>query len=351
MPDPLSDGLRIGFAGTPEFAATILEGLISGGYKPELVLTQPDRPTGRGRKTRPSPVRRLAEAQQIPVQTPERLKGIRLEDLLEGLLEETGLDLLIVAAYGLILPAHILNSPRFGCLNVHASLLPRWRGAAPVERAIMAGDEETGVCLMQMDAGLDTGPVYRCEVVRINPEETGGELEARLAAAGVDLLLDLLPQIPGLSPAPQPESGVTYAAKLGPRDSEPALSASADVVARQIRALSDRQPVALYAQDEAGQIRIRCIGAAQAHADDSGQPPGTIVRIDKAGVWLACAKGSVCVPDIQLNRGKGTVMTAKAAANGYPQITQPGVRLPATPLEPGAPTDADPADGPRVSEH
>ena len=331
MPDPARSDLRIGFAGTPEFAATILKGLINGGFTPELVLTQPDRPTGRGRKTRPNPVRRVAETQQIPVETPERLKGVSIEN--------HRLDLLIVAAYGLILPAHILTAPRLGCLNVHASLLPRWRGAAPVERAIMAGDEESGVCLMQMDEGLDTGPVYRCEALSIGPDETGGGLEARLATAGVRLLLNLLPEIDGLTPAPQPETGATYAAKLGPRDSEPALYSPADVLARQIRALSDRQPVALYALDDAGQIRIRCIGAAHAEAGDSGLPPGTIVRIDKAGLWIACAKGSVCIPRIQLNRGKGTVMDAKAAANGYAEIIHPGARLLAHPDAPSAAED------------
>lgn len=319
MPEPLS----IGFAGTPVFAATLLEGLCSGGFRPKLVLTQPDRPTGRGRKTKPSPVRQLALAQSIPVETPARLK----DESLEG----HALDLLIVAAYGLILPPHILQAPRLGCLNVHASLLPRWRGAAPVERAMMAGDAETGVCLMQMDEGLDTGAVYCCRELPIDPAETGGQLEGRLAEAGVRLLLDLLPVIESRSPTPQPDAGATYAAKLSPSDSEPDLGASARALARQVRALSDRQPVVLFAQDDAGPVRIRCLGSARAESSAGSEPPGTIVRIDKAGLWLACGTGQLCIPQIQLNRGKGTPLPAKAAANGYPGVLHTGARLAARP--------------------
>ncbi len=331
MPEPEKNGLEIGFAGTPEFAATLLSGLINGGFKPKLVLTQPDRPTGRGRKTKPSPVRQIAEQHEIAVQTPARLRGEALDELA---IAELGLDVLIVAAYGLILPAPVLEGPRLGCLNVHASLLPRWRGAAPVERAIMAGDRETGVCLMQMDEGLDTGPVFRCATTEIDPLETGGALEARLAEMGASLLLECLPELKVLTPAPQPEAGVTYAAKLTSVDSELDLTAPATNLARQVRALSDRQPVALYAQDVAGPVRIRCLGAARADGSTAASdPPGTIVRIDKAGLWLACVDGLLCIPQIQLNRGKGTAMAAKAAANGYPGIVQPGARLSADPEE------------------
>ena len=259
----------------------------------------------------------------MPVETPTSLKNETLT--------AHELDLLIVAAYGLILPPHILACPRLGCLNVHASLLPRWRGAAPVERAIMAGDEETGVCLMQMDEGLDTGPVYRCQKVPIDPRETGGALEGRLAEAGGRLLLGLLPQIESLSPSPQPQTGATYAKKLTAKDSEPDLKAPAAQIARQIRALSDRQPVVLYARDDSGTVRIRCLGAAEPGGSlDAATAPGTIVRIDKAGLWLACSGGNVCIPQIQLNRGKGTVMDAKAAANGYPEVIRVGTRLAAT---------------------
>ena len=319
MPDPE----RIGFAGTPEFAARLLDALIFSGFKPVLVLTQPDRPTGRGRKTRPSPVRQLAEVHGIPVQTPERLKGFSLADY--------ELDLLIVAAYGLILPPHILEAPRLGCLNVHASLLPRWRGAAPVERAIMAGDTETGVCLMQMDAGLDTGPVYRCERLPIGPEDTGSLLEMRLAEAGRQLLISLLPEIDTLTPESQPEQGATYAEKLTAADSALDLGTSPEVAARRIRALTTRQPAVLYVRDPDAPgepVRMRCLGAAHhAESTTSNPPAGSIVRIDKQGLWLACGDGELCVPEVQINRGKGTIMSAKAAANGYADLIHAGCRL------------------------
>ena len=331
MPESPLVSLRIGFAGTPEFAATLLSGLIDAGYRPELVLTQPDRPTGRGRKTRPSPVRQVADAAGIAVETPVRLKGESLE--------AHQLDLLIVAAYGLILPPHILSAPRLGCLNVHASLLPRWRGAAPVERALIAGDAETGVCLMQMDAGLDTGPVFSRESVEIRDTETGGQLEARLVEVGLDLLVRLLPELETQVPEAQPDAGATYAEKLSPVDSEPKLAGAAEKLARQVRALSDRQPVALFAaeNDQQGPVRIRCLGPASARSENTGEAPGTIVGIDKAGLWLACGDGTLCIPQIQLNRGKGTAMTAKAAANGYPGIIHVGAKLISQPAtDPGA---------------
>lgn len=329
MPEPA----RIGFAGTPEFAAILLECLIEGGATPKLVLTQPDRPTGRGRKTRPSPVRRLATDRGIPVETPERLRGFDLDQF--------DLDLLIVAAYGLILPPHILTAPRLGCLNVHASLLPRWRGAAPVERAIMAGDRETGVCLMQMDEGLDTGPVFRCERIAITAADTGSDLETRLAEAGGRLLLALLPDLEDLTPLPQPEEGATYADKLTAADSMLDLTGAPEAAARRIRALTSRQPAAVFIPDPAdpqNPVRMRCLGAARAghEVDSPSQPPGTILRIDRAGLWIACGDGSLCVPEVQINRGKGTVMTAKAAANGYPQLIQTGARVYRTSSDAGA---------------
>lgn len=332
----MPDSLRIGFAGTPTFAATLLQSLIDNGFTPELVLTQPDRPTGRGRKLKPSPVKTLALDQSIPVDTPIRLKGYALMDL----------DLLIVAAYGLILPPAILASPRLGCLNVHASLLPRWRGAAPVERAIMAGDNETGVCLMQMDAGLDTGPVFRCSRVRIDPAETGGVVEARLADAGARLLVDILPELPDLTPTPQPAEGVTYAEKLIPADSVLDWSHPAPVLARQIQALADRQPVTVYAPEApeigggAAPARVRLLGArAISEPPEQPLPTGTIIQITRAGLFVACGSGQLCVSSLQLNRGKGTPMTAKAAANGYSSLIAQGQRFLTSPELPAPDVD------------
>ena len=309
----MTASLRLGFAGTPPFAATILSALIDSGHALDLVLTQPDRPTGRGRKRQPSPVKSLAVASGLPVRDPPTLAGESLAD--------DNLDLLVVAAYGLILPDHVLDAPRLGCLNVHASLLPRWRGAAPVERAIMAGDTETGVCLMQMDAGLDTGPVYTCKRVVIGAEETGGELEGRLALLGGELLRNLLPKIETLTPEPQSGSGATYAHKLTAADALIDWRHSADQITRQIRALVDRRPATALAAS--GEVRIRIL-AAKADADPHDRHPGTILRADRQGLVIACGSGLLRITRLQLNRGKGTAMDAAAAANGYPDLLSAG---------------------------
>jgi len=315
----LESPLRLGFAGTPEFAATILRGLLDGDKRISLVLTQPDRPTGRGRKLAPSPVKRLAGENGIEVRDPPRLKGVSIDD--------ATLDLLVVAAYGLILPESILRAPRLGCLNVHASLLPRWRGAAPVERAIMAGDTETGVCLMRMDRGLDTGPVYARERTPIGDTETGSALEVRLAALGARLLVDTLPHLARMTPEAQPEQGITYASKITPEDSVLDWQEGASATARRIRALTHRQPVTLYAPDADAPARIRLLGAVDGQRTPPADPPGTILSVSPAGLELACRDGSVIVQDIQLNRGKGRPMRPQAAANGFPDLIAPGLRL------------------------
>jgi len=315
---------RLGFAGTPEFAATILASLLAAHHDVRLVLTQPDRPTGRGRRLAPSPVKQLALAHDIEVRDPPRLKGVSIAD--------AGLDLLVVAAYGLILPRSLLETPRMGCLNVHASLLPRWRGAAPVERAIMAGDTETGVCLMQMDAGLDTGPVYACERTGIGETESGSALEDRLAALGARLLIATLPNLALMTPEPQPKQGITYAEKIATADSVLNYQEGARTIARRIRALTHRQPVTVFARDEAGAtVRIRLLGARDGRDSAPGAPAGTILAVGPAGLELACSDGSVLVEEVQLNRGKGRPMHPQTAANGFPQLLAPGASLSSQP--------------------
>jgi methionyl-tRNA formyltransferase len=325
--------LRLGFAGTPEFAATILRALLASNHELALVLTQPDRPTGRGRKLKPSPVKVLALTHQLTLRDPATLKNASLTD--------DHLDLLIVAAYGLILPDHILRAPRLGCLNVHASLLPRWRGAAPVERAMIAGDSEIGVCLMQMDSGLDTGSVYDCERLIISATETGGQLEDRLASAGAQLLVASLPRIEGMIPSPQPEEGITYAHKITARDNQIDWGDSAQSIVRRIQALADRQPVTVFStgRDSAAtrgdSVRIRLLSAVIGAAGSSGStdpdstitPPGTIIGIDREGLEVACGQGRAHIRMLQLNRGKGVPMAASQAANGYPDILGPGAVL------------------------
>jgi methionyl-tRNA formyltransferase len=316
----MNSNLRLGFAGTPEFAATALDRLISSDFKPVVVFTQPDRPTGRGRKLKPSPVKVLAQSHGIEVQEPVSLKGVSLEAY--------ELDLLVVAAYGLLLPSTALDAPRLGCLNIHASLLPRWRGAAPVERAIMAGDTETGVCLMQMDEGLDTGDVYVRAAIPIAAEDTGGSLERKLAVLGARLLVEFLPCVETRSATVQSESGITYANKVTARDRSLDWSESATSIARQVRALADRDAVTVFGTGPEP-VRIRLL-AAHAQTDSSSgdrAPPGTILAVDRLGVMVACGSGRLLVERLQLNRGKGRPLSALDAANGHPDIIAPGKTL------------------------
>jgi len=211
--------LRIVFAGTPEFAVPALETLIRGGLAPLAVLTQPDRPAGRGRKLQSSPVKQVALEAGLSVQQPTSLKDDGFTRWLTALQP----DLLIVVAYGLLLPPAVLRLPSFGCWNIHASLLPRWRGAAPIQRAIESGDDVTGVCIMQMEEGLDTGPVLACETATIAADETAGSLRDRLASLGADILLHCVQRLAKgehITAVPQEKSGVTYAAKLTNAEAE-----------------------------------------------------------------------------------------------------------------------------------
>ena len=314
----MSPPQRLGFAGTPEFAATILARLIESGQAPVLVLTQPDRPVGRGQKPRPSPVKALATGHGIEVRSPTSLKAVDLA--------ADGLDLLIVAAYGLLLPPHVLAAPRLGCLNVHASLLPRWRGAAPVERAIMAGDRETGVCLMQMDEGLDTGPVYARATLPIGADMTGGQLEAQLAELGAELLVETLPVIETLTPTPQQDAGATYAAKIGPADSRVDWALDSAAIARQVRALAERAPVTV-SPDTDPTLSLRLL-AAEPFETPPGPPPvpGCVIGSNRKGIVVATVDGTLLITRLQLNRGKGRPMSARDVLNGYPQLAAPGTR-------------------------
>ncbi|MGE3693298.1 MAG: methionyl-tRNA formyltransferase [Novosphingobium sp.] len=226
--------MRIIFMGTPDFAVPALKALDTAGHEVICAYTQPPRPGGRrGRELTPSPVQREAESMGIPVRHPERLKGAEEQAAFAAL----GADLAIVAAYGLILPQAVLDAPRHGCLNIHASLLPRWRGAAPIQRAIMAGDVETGVCIMRMEAGLDTGPVLALESTPIERKNTG-ELTAELAEMGARLLVQVLADLPAYPENPQPEDGITYAKKVEKQESKLDFSFPAIQLERHIRAMA-----------------------------------------------------------------------------------------------------------------
>ena len=226
--------MRIVFMGTPDFSVPILDALVEAGHEIAAVYCQPPRPAGRGKKDRPTPVHARAEALGLDVRHPVSLKSAEEQAAFASL----NADVAVVVAYGLILPQVILDAPAQGCLNIHASLLPRWRGAAPIHRAIMAGDAETGVCIMQMEAGLDTGPVLLRSATRIGDEETTAQLHDRLSLMGSALIVEALNALPDLTPEPQPEAGVTYAAKIDKAEARVDWSRPAIDIDRQIRGLS-----------------------------------------------------------------------------------------------------------------
>ena len=226
--------MRIVFMGTPDFSVTVLEALVEAGHEVCAVYTQPPRPAGRGKKDRPSPVQARAEALGLEVRHPVSLKGADEQAEFEAL----NADIAVVVAYGLILPQAILDAPARGCLNIHASLLPRWRGAAPIHRAIMAGDEMTGVCIMQMEAGLDTGPVLLRRETPIGAGETTGALHDRLAVIGAEAVIEALARFETLTPEVQPEDGVTYAQKIDKAEAHVDWSGQAADVVRLINGLS-----------------------------------------------------------------------------------------------------------------
>jgi methionyl-tRNA formyltransferase len=304
--------LRCGFAGTPAFAARILQALLQSGRVPVVVYTQPDRPSGRGRRTQPSAVKLLAESHDLPVRQPTSLRTLEEAEALTNF----GLDVLVVAAYGLLLPPTILRVPRLGCLNVHASLLPRWRGAAPIERAIMAGDSQTGACIMQMDEGLDTGPVYLCRACAITSDTDAPALESRLATLGSEALLTCLGELPELQPTPQPGEGVTYARKLTRSDAEIRWRQPAIDIDRQVRALRGRMP----AVTGLGAARMNVLEARALDPTTrvaGGAAPGTIVAASAFGIEVACGTGILNILRLKLNLGKGLPLTAAEALNGF----------------------------------
>ena len=305
--------MNLGFAGTPSFAVRILQALIDSSHTVRVVFTQPDRRAGRGRKLVPSPVRSLADASGLPVRTP-----VHIGDDLSYM---EGLDALVVAAYGQILPEAVLRAPARGCINVHASLLPRWRGAAPVERAIMAGDALTGVSIMQMDAGLDTGPVLLSRSVAIEEADTGMSLTAGLADIGAEALLEILAMPEAFPAVPQDDAQASLAPRITRADAAIDWKRSAESIARQVRALVHRRTAYTTMGDE----RVLVLGAQAVPGNTAGDP-GTVTRTRK-GVTVACGEGALMLQTVQLSRGSGRPMAARDAANGYPQIFATGERF------------------------
>ena len=311
--------MRVGFAGTPDFAARALAAVAAAGYTIPLVLTQPDRPHGRGMRITASPVKALAQARGIPVMQPASLCA----PADRAPLLAVPLDVLVVAAYGLILPRDILGWPRHGCLNIHASLLPRWRGAAPIQRAIEAGDATSGVTIMQMDAGLDTGPMIAVRPVAIETGETAGTLHDKLAAAGAEAIVDVLAGLARdgrVDATPQPAEGATYAAKIGPADATVDWKQPAAVVERRLRALQpapgaaailDGAPVKLHA------------AVVVPYAGDAA--PGVVVAAGDAGIDVACGAPGDALRVTGLQPAGRTRMTAAEFLRGHPLA--PGARF------------------------
>ena len=301
--------MRVIFAGTPDFAASALAALIEAGHEILVVLTQPDRPKGRGMKLTPSPVKTLALQHNLPVWQPESLKDAAVQQQLRDLQA----DVMVVAAYGLLLPAAVLSIPEHGCLNIHASLLPRWRGAAPIQRAIEAGDVESGVCIMQMDVGLDTGDVLLSRNTLITGDTTAAQLHDALAVVGAEAIVEALAKLPELTAVPQPETGVTYAQKLSKADAEIDWALGAKQIHNKIRALN---PVPGAWSSLNGQV-IK-VWASTVLEQSNNVAIGTIIAADKQGIAVQAGAGVVLITELQASGSKR--MAAAAFVAGHADL-------------------------------
>jgi len=299
--------MRLIFAGTPEFAARALEALIAAGHDIPLVLTQPDRPAGRGMKLKPSPVKEVALRHGLAVAQPENLKT---EAARQPIIDARP-EVMVVAAYGLILPQAVLDVPPLGCINIHASLLPRWRGAAPIHRAIEAGDRETGITLMQMDAGLDTGGILSLHPLPIAVDDTTGSLHDKLATLGAEAIVQLLPRLAtgeGVA-VPQPEAGVTYAAKIGKEDARLDWRRPAGELARQVRAFNPFPGAWTTWGGEPLKVWQALPGVG------SGEP-GEVIAATAEGVRVACGEGALEI--LELQKAGARRMDCRAFLAGNP---------------------------------
>ncbi len=295
--------------GTPDFSVPVLDALVGAGHEIAAVYCQPPRPAGRGRKQRPSPVHRRAQELGLAVRHPHSLKGADAQAEFAAFAAEAA----VVVAYGLILPPAVLEAPARGCLNIHASLLPRWRGAAPIQRAIMAGDDETGVCIMQMEAGLDTGPVLLRKAVPIGPEDTAGDLHDRLSALGAAAIVEALARLDALTPEPQPEDGVTHAAKIDKAEARIDWSRPAPEVDRLIRGLS---PFPGAWCEVAGE-RVKLLRSRQVAGAGA---PGEVL----GGFTVACGEGAVEITRAQ-RQGKRALPVSELL-RGWPLPARFGQR-------------------------
>ncbi|GHE64519.1 methionyl-tRNA formyltransferase [Camelimonas fluminis] len=324
--------MRVIFMGTPDFSAPTLAELVGHGHEVVAVYTRAPRPAGRGMNERKSPVHDMADRFGIPVLTPTTLRTAGAAEAFRAF----DADVAVVVAYGMILPPDILEAPRFGCINLHASLLPRWRGAAPIQRAIMAGDAESGVCVMQMEEGLDTGPVAMCERLAIGPEMTAGELHDALSALGADLAARALAALErgSLGFTPQPEAGVTYAHKISNADGRIDWSQDARTVHDQIRGLSPF-PGAFFEADlgKGKPERVKVLQATIAHELPGVAPHGAPDTL--AGNDSLAGPGTLLAPDMTIACGKGAIRVLRAQRAGKSAVTA-GEFMRGARLAPGA---------------
>jgi len=305
------DPLRLVYMGTADFAVPALHALAESRHEVVAVYTQPARPAGRGMRTRPSPVERAAAERGISVLTPVTLKAIEDEETISAF----DADLAVVAAYGLLLPQAILDTPRLGCINLHGSALPRWRGAAPIQRAILAGDEETGITIIQMEAGLDTGPMLAMERVAITPETTASSLHDHLAALAAEMIVPMVDRLAdgGVTPMPQPDEGVTYAKKIEKDEGRIDWQQSASAIDRQLRALN---PWPGCFTELAGGQRLKLVSGEIENKAPTGSVAGTV--LDEA-LGVACGEGVLRITRLQKAGGKP--MDSEAFLRGHPLPT------------------------------
>ena len=318
----MTEPLKIIFAGTPDFAAVHLQALLDSAHAVVAVYTQPDRPAGRGKKLLASPVKQLAAQHDIPVYQPQSLRDAAAQEELAAL----NADIMVVVAYGLILPQAVLDMPRLGCINVHASLLPRWRGAAPIQRAIEAGDPESGVAIMQMEAGLDTGPVLVERRCSITAQDTGGSLHDKLAALGGPALLEALQQLADGSAQPQvqDDAQANYAGKISKEEALIDWQRPAAELEQKIRAFNPFPVCWTTYNDGKGEQRLR-VYRAQLERGCHGDVPGTILGADAEGILVACGREALRLQILQLPGKKA--LPVEEILKGYRALFVPGQRL------------------------
>lgn len=311
--------MRVIFAGTPAFAAAPLQAIIAAGHELALVLTQPDRAAGRGLATTPGPVKQLALLHNLRIDQPASLKAVEPQQMLRDL----HADIMVVVAYGLILPPAVLAATRLGAINVHASLLPRWRGAAPIQRAVEAGDTQTGITIMQLDEGLDTGPTYLAQAIQIDEHDTAGTVHDRLMPLGAQLVVECLHRIgAGTAHAqPQPEDGVTYAKKIAKAEAVLDWREPAAVLARRVRAFNPAPGSSARLRDQ--ELKI---WAARELPGDGHSAQGVVLRVDEQGPVVACGEGSLRLEELQ--RAGAKRMPAAHLMRGFPIVAGDRFELP-----------------------